>query len=196
MLRPPEPGEASFFYRDPHFKINAVKVLPGEHYVTQENLMISTVLGSCVAACLWDPTAKIGGMNHFMMPDGHGETSGRYGAFAMESLLKHMMELGARRESMQAKVFGGGQVLHGLTRLSVGERNTDFVDRYLAAERIAVVSRDVLDIYPRRLCFFPTTGQAMVKRLSHAHPDRQPSRAGEVSVGMVAATKPGDKGGT
>jgi chemotaxis protein CheD len=167
----PKPGEASFFYRDPHFKQDSVKVLPGEYYVTQNDMMITTVLGSCIAACIWDPQVRVGGMNHFMLPDGGGDTSGRYGSYAMELLINEMIKLGARREWMQAKVFGGGQVMHSFTTLNVGERNTAFVIDYLQTERISVVSKDVLDIYPRKVCYFPATGKAMVKRLAHSHPE-------------------------
>ena len=167
----PKPGEASFFYRDHHFKQDSVKVLPGEYYVTQEDMMIMTVLGSCIAACIWDPKVRVGGMNHFMLPDGGSDTSGRYGSYAMELLINEMMKLGARREWMQAKVFGGGQVMHSFTTMNVGERNTQFVIDYLQTERIAVVSKDVLDIYPRKVCYFPATGKAMVKRLAHSHPE-------------------------
>ncbi len=167
-----KPGEASFYYFDHHFQYGAVKVLPGEYYVTTENMMICTVLGSCIAACLWDRSLNIGGMNHFMLPEGDStDTSGRYGSFAMEVLINEMFKLGARRESMQAKIFGGGQVMASFTTMNVGERNTDFVTQYLQTERIPIVSEDVLDIYPRKVVYFPTTGKAMVKRLAHAHPE-------------------------
>lgn len=170
--RKPKPGEASFFYFDHHFQFNAVKVLPGEYFVTTENMVICTVLGSCIAACLWDRTLNIGGMNHFMLPDGDGgESSGRYGSYAMEVLINEMIKLGARRETMQAKIFGGGQVMANFTTMNVGERNTDFVTQYLQTERIPIVSEDVLDIYPRKVVYFPATGKAMVKRLAHAHPE-------------------------
>ncbi|MBW0169904.1 MAG: chemoreceptor glutamine deamidase CheD [Hydrogenophaga sp.] len=169
--RPPKPGEASFFYHDHHFKHDAVKVLPGEYYVTAEDLMVMTVLGSCIAACIWDPRVRVGGMNHFMLPDGGSDTSGRYGSYAMELLINEMIKLGARREHMQAKVFGGGQVMHTFTTMNVGERNTAFVLDYLQTERIAVISKDVLDIHPRKVCYFPATGKAMVKRLAHSHPE-------------------------
>lgn len=170
--RPRRTGEASFFYLDHHFQFPAVKVLPGEHFVSSENLIIMTVLGSCIAACLWDSRANVGGMNHFMLPDGDSaEGSGRYGSYAMELLINEMMKAGARRESMQAKIFGGGQVMHSFTAMNVGERNTAFVTAYLQTERIPIVSKDVLDIYPRKVCFFPATGKALVKRLAHSHPE-------------------------
>lgn len=169
---PRNPGVASFFYRDHHFQYDAVKVLPGEYFVSNEDVMIMTVLGSCISACLWDGRARAGGMNHFMLPDGDGTDGfGRYGSYAMELLINQMLKIGARRETMQAKVFGGAQVMAGFTSMNVGERNTQFVLDYLATERIPVVSQDVLDIHPRKVCFFPLSGKALVKRLAHSHPE-------------------------
>lgn len=159
------PGEASFFFWDAHFKNDAVKVLPGEYFVHEEDLLITTTLGSCIAACLWDRERRIGGMNHFMLPEGAGD-SGRYGSYAMELLINEMMKRGASRLTMEAKVFGGGAVISGMNSLNVGERNTKFVIEYLQTERIPIVSKDVMDIYPRKVCFLPASGKAMVKRLA------------------------------
>jgi len=192
--RPRKPGEASFFYADHHFQYDAVKVLPGEYFVSNEEIVIMTVLGSCIAACLWDGRARIGGMNHFMLPDGDtGDGSGRYGSFAMELLINEMLKLGARRETMQAKIFGGGQVMAGFTTMNVGERNTQFVQDYLATERIPIVSQDVLDIHPRKVCFFPVTGKALVKRLAHSHPE---TLAVEERRGNAATVAKSNAGGT
>jgi chemotaxis protein CheD len=189
--RVPRPGESSFFYRDHHFNQDAVKVLPGEYYVTTDDMLVMTVLGSCIAACIWDPKVRVGGMNHFMLPDGGGDTSGRYGSYAMELLINEMIKLGARRETMQAKVFGGGQVMHGFTTMNVGERNTQFVLDYLQTERIAVISKDVLDIHPRKVCYFPASGKAMVKRLAHAHPETLETQARQGSVASVVKATAG-----
>jgi chemotaxis protein CheD len=163
-----KPGEASFFFYDAYFKADAVKVLPGEYFVHDEDVLIMTTLGSCIAACLWDRVARVGGMNHFMLPDvGSGMVdSGRYGSFAMELLINELQKRGATRSTLEAKVFGGGAVISGMNSLNVGERNTQFVLDYLQTERIPVVSKDVMDIYPRKVCFFPASGKAMVKRLA------------------------------
>ena len=185
------PGEASFFYRDHHFQYDAVKVLPGEYFVSTEDLVVMTVLGSCISACIWDGKVRAGGMNHFMLPEGGADTSGRYGSYAMELLINEMMKLGARRESMQAKVFGGGQVMHNFTSLNVGERNTRFVLDYLQTERIAIVSKDVLDIHPRKVCYFPASGKAMVKRLAHSHPDTLETQERKGSAAVVAKATSG-----
>lgn len=167
---PRKPGEASFFFYDAHFKNDAVKILPGEYFVHNEDMLIMTTLGSCIAACLYDRVAKVGGMNHFMLPDGAGD-SGRYGSYAMELLINEMMKRGAQRMTMEAKIFGGGNVVSGMTTMNVGERNTTFVTDYLKTERIPIVSKDVLDIYPRKVCFLPGSGKAMVKRLAPTNTD-------------------------
>lgn len=168
-----KPGEASFFFYDAHFKSEAVKILPGEYFVYNEDLLIMTTLGSCIATCLWDRQARIGGMNHFMLPDNGGGSSdsGRYGSFAMELLINEMLKMGASRLTMEAKVFGGGAVISGMSSINVGERNTAFVMEYLKTERIPVVSKDVLDVYPRKVCFLPFSGKAMVKRLAPSNPE-------------------------
>jgi chemotaxis protein CheD len=182
---PRRPGEASFFFYDAHFRNDAVKVLPGEFFVHDEDILIMTTLGSCIAACLWDRDRRIGGMNHFMLPDGGGAgDSGRYGSFAMELLINEMIKRGASRGSMEAKVFGGGAVISGMSSLNVGERNTNFVLDYLRTERISVVSKDVMDIYPRKVCFLPASGKAMVKRLASANTEAL------VAQERAAAAKP------
>jgi len=164
---PRRQGQASFFFFDAHFRSEAVKVLPGEFFVFDEDIAIMTTLGSCIAACLWDRDKRIGGMNHFMLPEGGSAADGgRYGSFAMELLINEMIKRGATRTTMEAKVFGGGAVISGMNTINVGERNTAFVLDYLRTERISVVSKDVLDIYPRKVCFLPASGKAMVKRLA------------------------------
>ena len=168
--QPRRPGEASFFYWDAHFRSDAVKVLPGEYFVHDSDILITTTLGSCIAACLWDRERRIGGMNHFMLPEGAGD-SGRYGSYAMELLINELLKRGASRLTLEAKVFGGGAVIAGMHSLNVGERNTRFVIDYLQTERIPIVSRDVLDIYPRKVCFLPASGKALVKRLAPTHTD-------------------------
>jgi chemotaxis protein CheD len=172
---PRRPGEASFFFYDAHFKNDAVKILPGEYFVHDEDMLIMTTLGSCIAACLWDRHAKIGGMNHFMLPEGIGSGAasdhGRYGSFAMELLINELLKRGATRGTLEAKVFGGGAVISGMSTINVGERNTAFVMDYLKTERIPVLSKDVLDVYPRKVCFLPASGKAMVKRLATSNPE-------------------------
>ncbi len=177
---PRKPGEASFFYWDAHFRSDAVKVLPGEYFVHDEEILITTTLGSCIAACLWDRERRIGGMNHFILPDEVGKngagqdaahSGGRYGSVAMALLINELIKRGASRQTLEAKVFGGGAVIAGMSSLNVGERNTRFVIEYLRTEGIPIVSRDVLEIYPRKVCFLPVSGKVMVKRLAPTHAD-------------------------
>ncbi len=170
------PGEASFFYWDGHFRGDAVKVLPGEYFVAADDLLITTTLGSCIAACLWDRQMRVGGMNHFMLPDGGGgggdaadASAGRYGFAAMARLIEALLEIGASRATLEAKVFGGGAVVGGMTRLNVGERNTRFAIEYLQRERIPIVGSDVLAIHARKICLYPASGTVMVRRLAPSH---------------------------
>jgi chemotaxis protein CheD len=105
-----------------------------------------------------------------MLPDGGGgDASGRYGGFAMELLINALMKRGAARGALEAKVFGGGQVVGGMSSLNVGQRNAQFALDYLRAERITVLAQDVGNIYPRKVCFLPQSGKAMVKRLASGH---------------------------
>jgi chemotaxis protein CheD len=168
-------GEANTFYFERAFERNAVKVLPGEFFVSGDDIVLSTVLGSCVSACIWDRTAAIGGMNHFMLPGAdNGKDAdpvglaGRYGVFAMEQLINELIKRGGRKSNFEAKLFGGGHVMRNFTTMNVGERNADFVLEFLRTEGIRVASQDLLDIYPRRVMFFPTTGRALCKKLAQA----------------------------
>jgi chemotaxis protein CheD len=148
-----------------------VKLLPGEYYVTARDMMLTTVLGSCVSACVRDSTAGIGGMNHFMLPEDADPTSRdaiaamRYGVYAMEMLLNELLKAGARRERLEAKVFGGGAVLANMTMLNVGDRNADFVLRYLQTEQVRIAAQDLRGSLPRRINFFPVTGRVAVRKL-------------------------------
>lgn len=158
-------------YYDSNIHSDAVKLLPAEFWATDEEVALVTVLGSCVAACLRDPLLKLGGMNHFMLPDGdpgQGEPA-RYGSHAMELLINTLLKQGASRSRLEAKVFGGGNVLKSFTSNQVGTRNAQFIIDYLAAENIPVRAKDLGGIHPRKVCFFPTTGRALVKHLPHAH---------------------------
>jgi chemotaxis protein CheD len=162
---------ASSRYFDQNFGLPAVKVMPGEYYVATRPMVLVTVLGSCVAVCLRDVVKGIGGINHFMLPeaaeDDGGPLSGaaRYGAYAMELLINHLQKLGARRPHLRAKVFGGAQVLAGAARQAIGERNAQFALNYLATEGIPVDAQDLLDVFPRKIYFFPATGKVLVRKL-------------------------------
>ncbi len=194
-------GSAPIRYFDRDFRVQAVKILPGQYYAASGDAAITTVLGSCVSTCLWDPVRRIGGMNHFMLP---GDTeafaspvkaSARFGVYAMEVLINEMIRMGADRRRMVAKVFGGGRVLQGFGLLDVGAKNCEFVLEFLSTECIPVVAQDLLDIYARKVHFFPETGKAQLKKL-HILPNDtvqrrereymstlgQSSRGGEVEI--------------
>jgi chemotaxis protein CheD len=158
-------------YFDVQLQMEALKLMPADYVVTAKNIALSTVLGSCVAACMRDPVLQIGGMNHFMLPDGGDgdDTSARYGSYAMELLINELLKNGARRERLEAKVFGGGNVLKSFTVNPVGTRNAEFVIAYLKAERIPVVAQDLGSIHPRKVWYIPATGKVLVRRLPHAH---------------------------
>jgi chemotaxis protein CheD len=136
-------------------------------------MLLVTVLGSCVAACIRDTDSGIGGMNHFMLPDDGGRdilgSSARYGTYAMEILINHLLKMGARKNRLEAKVFGGGAVLASLSSSNVGAKNAEFVLSYLKTEKIPIVAKDLLDSYPRKVYYFPETGRVMLKKLHRVH---------------------------
>jgi chemotaxis protein CheD len=184
-------------YFDRHFNIQAVKILPGEYYATTRQMLIVTVLGSCVAACIRDRTAGIGGMNHFMLPNNNDAsdsvgTSARYGTYAMEILINQLLKMGARRQNLEAKVFGGGNVVKGFTVTNVGERNAAFVHEYLNTERIPIVAEDLLDIYPRKVYFFSDSGRVLVRKLVKMHNDTILRREQEYRSRLKAEKVAGD----
>lgn len=147
-------------YHDARFKTEAAKLLPTQYLVIDNDTALVTVLGSCVAACIRDPLLKLGGMNHFLLPDGNvGDGApARYGSYAMELLINDLLKRGAARNRLEAKVFGGANVLKGFTSNPVGTRNAEFVRRYLDAERIPVIAEDLRGIHPRKVWYFPIPG--------------------------------------
>jgi chemotaxis protein CheD len=167
-------------YWDREREIMAVKILPGEYYVTQDNELITTVLGSCVSACVRDKELGIGGMNHFMLPESnYGQmktgneaivgASTRYGNYAMEHLINTILSHGGKRRNLEVKVFGGGKIIPTLT--DVGIKNINFVLDYIDQEGLRLLSQDLGDIYPRKIIYFPRTGKAAMKKIRDLHND-------------------------
>jgi chemotaxis protein CheD len=188
---------ATNLYYDRTFDCEAAKILPGEYYFTNKDMLIVTVLGSCVSACIRDRTTGLGGMNHFMLPDGGGDgspvsASARYGTYAMEILINDLLKAGAKRENLEAKVFGGGAVLKGFTAINVGERNAAFVLNFLKTERIRVLAEDLNDIHPRKVYFFPRTGKVLVKKLMQTHNDTLVKREVEYASRLKKAPVGGE----
>src|SRR5262245_26466655 len=179
-------------YFDKHFQREAAKILPGQYHAATDDIVIVTVLGSCVSACLWDPLRRIGGMNHFMLPGaaGHANPSATLGVYAMEVLINRMLKLGAERQRLVAKVFGGASVLEGMDALNVGTQNGAFVLEFLAEERIPVAAQDLYDVCPRKVYFFPASGKVMVKRLGDLRNDKLERRERE----YLASLKRGGAG--
>jgi chemotaxis protein CheD len=159
---------------DPALESWNVKILPGEYYVTRGDEAISTVLGSCISVCVRDPVRNVGGMNHFMLPedastgpnnwlDPSAGLATRYGSYAMESLLNDLLKLGATRERLEIKVFGGGRVLSGMT--DVGARNIAFIHSFIELEGYRVAAEDVGGTQPRKVVYFPASGRVRMRRL-------------------------------
>ena len=161
------PKTPSDFYYDNSIDSWVAKLLPGQYLASSRDMVIATVLGSCVAACLFDRVGGVFGMNHFMLPGGNGEAgkSMRYGAYAMEVLLNEMFKLGARRERLEAKVTGGAAVLPDMKLLNVGERNATFVVDYLNTEGIPILSADLEGRYARKIYLYGATGRVRVRQL-------------------------------
>ena len=139
-----------------------IHVIQGEFFVTDDpDLMLTTILGSCVAACVRDAAAGVGGMNHFLLPgnaEHQAEGGLRFGVHAMELLVNGLLRRGARRERLEAKLFGGGRLIDGLT--DVGDQNAAFAERFLRDESIRFTGGSLRGDQPRRIQFWPVSGRA------------------------------------
>jgi chemotaxis protein CheD len=154
--------------------ISTARILPGEYYVTREDEVIDTVLGSCVAACIRNPRLGIGGMNHFMLPRPNGSGADawekvagratRYGTASMEQLINSVLGAGGTRQDLEVKIFGGGRVLPKLT--DIGARNIAFVREFLKQEGLKIASEDAGDTCSRHIQYFPRSGRVRVRHLS------------------------------
>ncbi len=165
-------------YWDPVHRAYAAKLLPGEYYVTVEDEIIVTVLGSCVSACIRDPIRGIGGMNHFMLPASHRDeedrwqhgcmnAAARYGNYAMELLINTILKHGGNRAHLEVKIVGGGRILTHMT--DIGQRNITFVREYLRTEGLQVIAEDVGDIHPRKVYYLPSLGKVRMQKLRALH---------------------------
>ena len=185
-------------YFDKQFGMEAAKILPGEYFATDKDVVLVTVLGSCVAACIRDTRVGVGGMNHFMLPRSERDPSSpvsmsaRYGTFAMEILINQLIKMGGQRTSMEAKVFGGGNVLRGFTTNNIGESNADFVLEYLRNEGIRIAAEDMLGVHPRKIYFFPRTGKVLVKKIRELHNHTIVERESEYNMRLRNVVVGGD----
>ena len=167
-------------YWDKYNNMHAVKILPGQYYVTRGPEMIVTVLGSCISACIRDNIAGIGGMNHFLLPrskDGidHRRASDpdaatRYGNYAMEHMINDILTHGGKRRYFEVKICGGGRVLKNM-QIDIGQKNIDFIKDYIWTEGLTIAAEDVGGIYPRKVQYVPSTGRMRIKKLRTLHND-------------------------
>lgn len=150
------------------------RLLAGDFYVTCQDEVLDTVLGSCVSACIRNPRLRIGGMNHFMLPTATGRRDDpwehgagratRYGSASMEQLINRILAAGGMREELEVKIFGGGHVLASLT--DVGAHNVAFVRRFLHEEGMNVAAQDVGEGVARHVQYFPWTGRVRLRHLA------------------------------
>lgn len=157
-------------YFDPYFEQDAVKVMPGSYYVTGRDMILVSVLGSSVCACVRDQHAGIGGLCHFMLPEPKANREWdaiafQYGQQAMATLISQLIKSGARLERLQAKIFGACNSLKSPLGHQMGAYNSRFVEQYLQQQGIPILSKDLMDIYPRKVYFFPRSGRVLVKKL-------------------------------
>lgn len=166
-------------------------IIQGEVLVSDDpELLIATTVGSCVAACLYDPRRGVGGMNHFLLPDsplgpdGQEARALRYGVNLMELLINGLLSRGATRSSLRAKVFGGARINLGLT--DAGPRNADFVERFLRHEGIPLVGGSLRGAEGRRVQFWPVTGRARQMMCGPAAPlETRPILGQQAGLGDV-----------
>lgn len=164
--RKTEPSTAKRYY-DARDDIHVVKLFSGDWYVSRDNEMLVTILGSCVAACIRDPIAGVGGINHFLLPGDEAITSmsdaARYGVYAMEKLINDILKAGGRKDRLEIKVFGGGNVINNSAR--IGSKNAAFIREFLRREGFRIASEDLEGDFPRRVHYFPMTGKVMIRKL-------------------------------
>ena len=184
-------------YWDSRLNSWAKMVLPGEYDITdRDDLTLVTLLGSCVAACVRDRETNVGGLNHFLLPEERGRSTGgrseRYGVNAMETLINSVLRKGGQRGRLEAKLFGGGAVIDMSGADLVGARNCAFARDYMRAEGIPVTGEDLGGDRPRRIFFTPATGKVRVLRLARS--DAKSISAEESRLKKKAAAKPSSGG--
>ncbi|WP_034474497.1 chemoreceptor glutamine deamidase CheD [Aestuariibacter salexigens] len=162
-------------FMDRQLHLPTAKILPGEFYVTGRHELITTVLGSCVSACIYDEKNHVGGMNHFMLPQQNTakidvtSESFRFGDVAMERLINEVIKAGGEKRHLKFKAFGGGQIIKKMT--SIGESNIEFLKKFMALEGFSLLASDLGGRHPRKVRFDPLSGKVWVKKLEHLHND-------------------------
>lgn len=161
---------------DENIKSVCQYLFPATLLVSGIGVKIQTILGSCVSVCLYDPLTQIGGMNHFMLPcwNGDGLESPKYGNIAMDMLLTKIIQLGAHRTSLQAKIFGGAnQYTYTKNAFNIGERNIHFALYTLEEFKIPVVASSVGGVHGRKILFESGSGQVLMKYITHENSERK-----------------------
>jgi chemotaxis protein CheD len=162
-----------FTHKLSHFEQSIITIHPGEYHVSGDDIIIATVLGSCVSVAFWDQRLRQGGINHFMLPGDLGDEdmirskNAKYGMFAIELLYNELLKAGSRKGDIVAKVFGGASVLRlesGPTKIPKG--NVDFAVSFLRKENIPILANDTGGILPRKIFFFAQTGKVLLKRIA------------------------------
>jgi chemotaxis protein CheD len=162
-----------------------IRINPGGHYVTGRDEMLVTVLGSCVAACIRDPVARIGGMNHFMLPQsddgawGIASASLRFGNFAMERLINDILGHGGFRQNLEIKVFGGASIIGNGAQ--IGLRNAEFVETYLREERLPIAAANLRGAHARCIHYYPHNGLVRMLEMPRVEPS-----VAEIELNYVA----------
>lgn len=175
--------------RDSRFPHEIASILPGEFFVSAAPMVVYTVLGSCISACIRDPVAGVGGMNHFMLPEPKGRDGSawgeptRYGSFAMESLINGILKRGGLRSRLEVKLFGAGKIYEG--KIDVGANNAAWVTQYLQSEGLAVVKADLGDMFPRKVYYFTDSGRVLMKKIERLKNRTIAEREAEYSVRFV-----------
>lgn len=171
-VRSPAPREFPHIrrIRDGRFPHEIACLLPGDYFVSSGPMIVCTVLGSCVSACIRDPASGVGGMNHFMLPAPHAEgahdswgASTRYGSYAMEVLINEILKRGGQKHRLEIKLFGGGRIYDG--GMDVGANNVAWVMAYLRREGLIPAGTDVGDILPRKVYYDTQSGRVRLKKL-------------------------------
>lgn len=203
-IPPPNPGfEDINRYWDRTRKMVSAKILPGEYYATGDSEIITTVLGSCIATCMFDRERGVAGMNHFMLPSsisgaldgGIGQedmASARYGNWSMEFLVNALLKLGAKKERLEVKIFGGAHVMGEEAIVNVGKKNIEFVQSYLEREGMRCISQDVGGQEARKVVYTSSTGKAMVKRFKKTNNETISRRESEYRAKISTRKSAGD----
>jgi chemotaxis protein CheD len=171
------------------------KIMPGEFYVTAPPESVTTLLGSCIAACIRDPALGLGGMNHFMLPrleswrEAASEAN-RYGTAAMENLINELLKAGGRRDRLEVKIFGGGNM--GLAKSAIGKQNISFVEEFLAREGLPIAARCVGGSTARRVVYEPGSGRVRLLKLPPL--EQRAVAVREAELARTIATAPAEAG--